>query len=275
MKHTKLLTLAIAALFAGSAMAETELFSTDFSSADWTDHASICAGATKSETINGIYFYCDNSEKSYSIADGVLTFANNNISNRYYIAIALQNVNSVIDVTIGTASNGQRVSYAFVEADATSVPSYPSSTTSTATSDNTNSEINLSYTMKGTGTSAWIFIGRQGSGYASVIKTIKVTTLAKDIATLSSISIDGKPIADFASETTTYNVELPFGTTAVPTVTATATSEKANAVVTNASALPGATTIDVTAQDGTTKKTYTVNFTVAATASSEKELLNV
>lgn len=101
------------------------------------------------------------------------------------------------------------------------------------------------------------------------------TPRATNIATLSSISVDGEPIADFDPETLTYSVELPFGTTVVPTVTATATSKKANAVVTPASTLSGATTITVTAEDGETTKTYTVNFTIEATASSEKELLNV
>lgn len=98
---------------------------------------------------------------------------------------------------------------------------------------------------------------------------------AKDDATLKSITVDGKALEGFDPATETYNVELPFGTTAVPAVEAVATSKNANAVVTPAAAIPGATTIVVTAEDGTTIKTYTINFTAAQTASSEKELLNV
>ncbi len=99
--------------------------------------------------------------------------------------------------------------------------------------------------------------------------------LATDNATLKSITVDGKALEGFDPATETYNVELPFGTTAVPVVEAVATSKNANAVVTPAAAIPGATTIVVTAEDGTTIKTYTINFTAAQTASSEKELLNV
>ena len=52
-----------------------------------------------------------------------------------------------------------------------------------------------------------------------------------------------------------YNVELPAGTTTVPGVMATvADKDKANAVVTNATSLPGTTTIVVTAEDGFTTK---------------------
>lgn len=275
MKHTKLLTFAIAALFAGSAMAETELFSTDFSSADWTDHVSICESKTKAETVNGIYFYSDNDSKYYSIADGVLTFANNNMSNKYYIAIAIQNVNHVIDVTIGTAANGQRISYGFVEADASTVPSYPSSITNTQSSDNTNSEIRLSYNMAGTGTSAWIFIGRQGSGFSSVIKTIKVTTMAKDDATLKSIAVNGEEIADFDPDTLAYTVELPYGTKDYPTVTAVCTSSKATYTagtvvrVDQNWQFPAKQVILVHAEDGSTTKEYELTYTVKAEANHD------
>lgn len=99
--------------------------------------------------------------------------------------------------------------------------------------------------------------------------------IAADVATLKSITIDGEALEGFAPATETYNVELPFGTTTVPTVAAVAASKKATAVVTPATAIPGATTILVTAEDATTTKTYTINFTAAQTASSEKELLNV
>ena len=99
--------------------------------------------------------------------------------------------------------------------------------------------------------------------------------LAPNNAALKSITVDGEALEGFDPATETYNVELPFGTTIVPTVAAVAASKKATAVVTPATAIPGATTILVTAEDATTTKTYTINFTAAQTASSEKELLNV
>ena len=81
-------------------------------------------------------------------------------------------------------------------------------------------------------------------------------------ATLSDLTIGGTTVTGFNASTLTYNVELPAGTTTVPTVTATATDSKANALVKPAKSLPGSTTVLVTAEDGTTK-TYTINFTVA------------
>ena len=91
-----------------------------------------------------------------------------------------------------------------------------------------------------------------------------VTPLEED-ATLSNLTVDGTTVTDFAAGTLSYNVELPEGTTVVPMVVGTPTqSSPATAVTTAATELPGATTILVTAQDLSTTKTYTINFTVAA-----------
>lgn len=87
------------------------------------------------------------------------------------------------------------------------------------------------------------------------------------VATLSDLKINGTTVSDFDAATYTYNVELPVGTTAVPEVTAIATDINATAVVTAAAVLPGATTVEITAEDGTTKLIYTVNFTVATPTS--------
>jgi hypothetical protein len=88
-----------------------------------------------------------------------------------------------------------------------------------------------------------------------------------DIATdanLSDLTVDGSTVVGFTPGVTTYDIELPFGTTVVPTVVGTsAQTSPATAVTTNATSLPGASTVLVTAQDLGTTKTYTVNFTVA------------
>ena len=81
--------------------------------------------------------------------------------------------------------------------------------------------------------------------------------------TLSDLKVDGTTITGFHPDTLTYNVELPYGTTTVPTVTYTLSDSKASAVKTDAASLPGSTTVQVTAEDGSTQ-TYTINFTVAA-----------
>lgn len=81
-------------------------------------------------------------------------------------------------------------------------------------------------------------------------------------ATLSDLTVNGTTVTDFLAMSFTYDVELPVGTTVVPTVVGTPTQGTASAVVTNAASLPGTTTVLVTAEDGTTTQTYTLNFTV-------------
>jgi len=95
--------------------------------------------------------------------------------------------------------------------------------------------------------------------------TINFTLAApKTDATLSDLKVSGTTVTGFAAATHTYSVELPYGTIVVPTVAYTKNDATATAVQTNALALPGSTTVEVTAQDGTTKITYTVTFTLAA-----------
>ena len=87
-------------------------------------------------------------------------------------------------------------------------------------------------------------------------------TLSSD-ATLSDLTIDGVTVEDFAAATIVYDVELPFGTSVVPTVAGVANSAYAKSVVvTQASSVNGTASVVVTAEDNSTK-TYTINFTVA------------
>ncbi|MCF7561614.1 discoidin domain-containing protein [Sabulilitoribacter multivorans] len=88
--------------------------------------------------------------------------------------------------------------------------------------------------------------------------------------TLSDLTVNGSTVAGFSSNTLNYNVELPQGTTVVPTVIATTSqASPASAVVTDASSLPGTTSILVTAQNGTDTMTYNINFTVQITPMSQ------
>ena len=79
---------------------------------------------------------------------------------------------------------------------------------------------------------------------------------------LSDLTLDGSTIADFRPTRTSYSVEFPYGTTAVPTVAATTTDTNASAVVTDATSIPGTTTIAITAQDGVTTNTVSIAFSI-------------
>lgn len=94
--------------------------------------------------------------------------------------------------------------------------------------------------------------------------TINFTVVENSDATLSDLMVKGATVAGFNPSTLTYNVVLHSGSSSVPMVTATTTNANATKVITNAATLPGATTVEVTAADGTTQLTYTINFTVAA-----------
>lgn len=85
-------------------------------------------------------------------------------------------------------------------------------------------------------------------------------------ATLSDLQIDAATIDGFSPSLLSYVVELPEGTSSVPTVTATTAEEGANAVVNDAVSLPGTTTVVVTAEDLTTIVTYHILFALQPSA---------
>lgn len=115
--------------------------------------------------------------------------------------------------------------------------------------------------------------GDNGSVYPVAIVVNKAPEV--NDATLKSITVNEEEIEGFAPETTAYNVELPFGTTVVPVVAATPTSSKATVSVTQATTVNGKATIHVVAEDDTTTKDYTVQFSVAATASEDATLASI
>ncbi|MHB8660956.1 MAG: IPT/TIG domain-containing protein, partial [Minisyncoccota bacterium] len=95
--------------------------------------------------------------------------------------------------------------------------------------------------------------------------TVGTTGALSNDDTLMNMMVNGADVVAIVPSTFSYDVTLGAGTTQIPVVTVTTNDPNATAVVTQASALPGSATILVTAQDGTTKQTYTVNFTVAPT----------
>ncbi len=104
--------------------------------------------------------------------------------------------------------------------------------------------------------------------------TFTVAGAAQD-ASLSDLTINGTTVVDFSSVTLEYNAEVPFSTTDVPTVNATPSIDGAEVLITPATALPGTTNVAVTSTDETVTQTYKINFTKAATASTDATLADL
>ena len=73
------------------------------------------------------------------------------------------------------------------------------------------------------------------------------------------MTINGSTVTGFTPSGTTYDVELPEGS-AVPAVAATLNNTNGSNVITAATSIPGTTSIVITAEDGTTKRTVYINF---------------
>ena len=94
---------------------------------------------------------------------------------------------------------------------------------------------------------------------------------ASNDATLNDLQVDGETVDGFNSVVYTYDVELPAGTTVVPTVTATTNNPFASKDITDAASLPGITEVEVTAVDGVTTQSYYLNFTVASAVNAPED----
>lgn len=92
--------------------------------------------------------------------------------------------------------------------------------------------------------------------------TITESPAVSTDATLSSLTYGGKSVPNFSPSTLTYNIELTAGIKTPPTIAATPNDNKATMNITQASSVPGVGKVEVTAEDGTTKLTYTINYTV-------------
>lgn len=267
MKKMKLLTFALAALFAGNAMAAETVF-------QWGDMNQNTQPAPIKGALETTYSYNSikiNTNKTtvYGIkADG--SMINSGVATKY-IKISVEggflagdtliythayNNSSDKVTTIIVANPNSEVVYRGTQTNNTRNVNDPTIDTCVLAAD-----------------AEFLYLGREGKTSTFVLGiTVIRPEQPKNIATLKAITIDGEALEGFSAATKEYNVELPFGTTEVPAVLATTTSAKANVVVTPAAALPGATTILVTAEDGETKETYTINFTVAASASDDATL---
>ena len=81
-------------------------------------------------------------------------------------------------------------------------------------------------------------------------------------STLKALLFNSLSVPNFDPEITEYTIELPRGTTEVPTISTVPNIEGVTIEVINAETVPGTTTIIVTALDGETVTTYHIYFTV-------------
>ena len=107
---------------------------------------------------------------------------------------------------------------------------------------------------------------KSGDGKSTTTYKIKMVQAASENATLASILVNGEPISNFNPQLGQYDVSLPYGTTAAPVVSVVQAEDKQTVAITQATSPTGKATIVVTAADGKTKKTYTLNFSIAQLA---------
>ena len=91
------------------------------------------------------------------------------------------------------------------------------------------------------------------------VVTFDVAAVLSDDATLANLSVAGNAINGFKPDSLNYAVEIAY--LAEVSVVAEPNFSEAKAVVTLPETLPGKATVVVTAQDGTTTQTYTIDIT--------------
>ena len=103
-------------------------------------------------------------------------------------------------------------------------------------------------------------------GKSSMTYKIKFVRQASTNVKLASILVNGQAISGFQPAVTSYNVELPYGTTDAPIVSVDKQEDEQVVEIIQATSPTGSAKINVTAADGKTKQTYTVHFSVALLA---------
>jgi hypothetical protein len=138
---------------------------------------------------------------------------------------------------------------------------YPVGTTDvpviSAVTSNENATLDITQATEFPGVATVIVTAEDGE--TELTYTVNLLTGSSD-ATLADLQVDGVTIEGFDADVLEYFLVYPVGTTDVPVITAEATDEKAIVEITQATEIPGVTTIAVTAEDNFTTLTYTVNI---------------
>ena len=106
-------------------------------------------------------------------------------------------------------------------------------------------------------------------GKSNTVYLIQFQRAASSNAKLAGININGEPLSGFSPTKYNYSVDLPYGTTAAPVVTAEGQEDKQTIAITQPSSVNGKATINVTAANGSSKATYTLQFKVGLLADNE------
>ena len=124
-----------------------------------------------------------------------------------------------------------------------------------------------------------MFSGGSGSPTAIYVDNIyfyKNPAASGKDATLSDLKVDGNSVTGFTPNSESYLMPLLGGTTIVPQITlATSADASATTVITQATSIPGIGTVEVTSQDGSTTKTYSISFFIGAPIKNDIEYVLV
>ena len=90
-------------------------------------------------------------------------------------------------------------------------------------------------------------------------------------ATLSDLTVNGTTVDGFSPTNYNYSVPIPTGDP-LPITGATTSFPAATIAITQATAVPGQAVVLVTAEDGTTQLTYTIDFYIAGTDATINDL---
>ena len=99
-------------------------------------------------------------------------------------------------------------------------------------------------------------------GKSTTTYKLKFVRQASSNANLANIYVNDLPLANFNTELTNYNVELPYGTTTAPVVSAEKAEDEQIVEITQATSVTGTATLTVTAADKKNTKTYSIKFKV-------------
>ena len=116
---------------------------------------------------------------------------------------------------------------------------------------------------------------KSGDGKSTTTYKIKMVQAPSENATLKSILVNGEEVKNYSPQVGSYNVALPYGTTQTPVVSYVKAEEQQTVTITQPTSTTGTATINVTAADGKTKKTYTLKFSVALLSDNTLENIKV